>query len=293
MDNAIRFQAKLLRRSWRHITQMIRYQRLSLSDVPILFANSFPKSGTHLLTQVLEGFTELGPVVNSGLPAITTFNGWTGGLRSTQEILADLKRLQPADIAYGHLHALQEVRDFICRDGFAPFFILRDPRDVVISHVHYVTDMEQNHVHHHYYAQELHSFEERVKVSISGRPELGSDFPGIAERFKPYLEWIQCPDVMVLRYETFLQEREQTLKDIIHFVVKRGLNLGKKNAEIFQIEDAVHILERFINPSRSPTFRQGKVNAWRDEFSQQNKQLFKEVAGDLLIDLGYEENNDW
>ncbi len=35
---------------------MLRWRRLSFTGVPILFANSFPKSGTHLLTQVLQGF---------------------------------------------------------------------------------------------------------------------------------------------------------------------------------------------------------------------------------------------
>ncbi len=57
----------------------------------MLFANSFPKSGTHLLTQALQGFPQLGPAVDSGLPAVVTYEGDTGRTRSTEEILADLR----------------------------------------------------------------------------------------------------------------------------------------------------------------------------------------------------------
>ena len=38
--------------------------------------------------------------------------------------------------------------------GLAAYFILRDPRDVVVSHVHYITEMEPNHIHHRYYTED-------------------------------------------------------------------------------------------------------------------------------------------
>ena len=76
---------KLIRRSFRRMTTSI--SQGSLSGSPILFANSFPKSGTHLLTQVLHGFVKLGPVVDSGLPAIVTYEGATGEPRNGEVIL--------------------------------------------------------------------------------------------------------------------------------------------------------------------------------------------------------------
>jgi len=36
-----------------------------------------------------------------------------------------------------------------------------------------------------------------------------------------------------------------------------------------------------------------KPEGWRTSFTPENKALFKEVAGDLLIQLGYEKDNDW
>ena len=40
-------------------------------------------------------------------------------------------------------------------------------------------------------------------------------------------------------------------------------------------------------------FRKGVADDWKNVFTEQNKQDYKAVAGDLLIDLGYEEDYDW
>ena len=167
---------KQLRHQYRRMRQQQRFGEL---NAPVLFGNSFPKSGTHLLTHVSAGFDELGPAVDSGLPAVVTFDGPTGAQRSVKAILNDLQRFQPGDVGYGHIHALPEVVDFLCNDGIALFFIYRDPRDVVVSHVFYVTDMASEHIHHNHYKNELSSLEERLRTSILGRPELDISFPDI------------------------------------------------------------------------------------------------------------------
>ncbi len=40
-------------------------------------------------------------------------------------------------------------------------------------------------------------------------------------------------------------------------------------------------------------YRKGIAGDWKNVFTEQNKQEFKAAAGDLLIELGYEEDNDW
>lgn len=287
LKSSLVFQARLARRAARRSRQMLRYRRVSLSGVPVLFANSFPKSGTHLLTQVLQGFPQIGPAVDSGLPAIVTFEGDTGRPRSAGEILADLQRLLPGDIAYGHVHALPEAVDFLSRPGMASYFILRDPRDVVVSHVHYVTEMEPNHIHHLYYTEVLQDFNERLSASILGRPDPDIPFPNILERFEPYLGWLDQPEVLCLRFEDFITRREETLGQVLEHAVRRGFPLNMERSQ------AIRTLAASIDPQRSPTFRSGKVGGWRQQFSEAHKRLFKDVAGDLLIRLGYEQDDAW
>ncbi|MGD9091948.1 MAG: hypothetical protein PVF74_03810 [Anaerolineales bacterium] len=280
-------QARLLRRRYRRFAQLLRYRRLTLAGVPILFANSFPKSGTHLLTQVLNGFTNFGPAVDSGMPAIVTFDGRTGRQRSASEILIDLKNLLPGDIAYGHVHAFSEAVEFFVQDSVAAFFIFRDPRDVVLSHVHYVTEMEPGHIHHRYYTEGLQSFHERLRTSITGLSDSNLSFPDIKARFEPYLDWLDQSQVLSLQFERFIDDRDNALCQVYDHAVERGF------PEIESRDVAVNILKMSINPKRSPTYRSGKIGGWSTRFNEENKCLFKEVAGELLIRLGYEVNNDW
>jgi hypothetical protein len=290
MKSLLATPARLLRRSTRRLRQTLRYGSLSAS--PVFFANSFPKSGTHLLTQVMHGFTRLGPAVDSGLPAVVTFDGFTGRQRSLAEIMADLERFSPGDIGYGHVHATPEAVDWFCRPGVAAYFILRDPRDVVVSHVHYVAEMASNHIHHRYYHTVLQTFDERMSASIAGVSEkelakagdgkpVYEPLPDIRKRFVPYLGWLEHPEVLVLRYEDFLADRRLALEQVLDHAVRRGFKL------VVDRPAALRALEDSIDPARSPTFRSGKVGGWRSSFSPEHEALFASITGDLLSILGY------
>jgi hypothetical protein len=275
-----------LRRDARRGAAVLRWGR-ALGGSPALFANSFPKSGTHLLTQVLESFPRIGLAVDSGLPAVVMYTGDSGRARPLAEILADLERFSPGDIGYGHLHAIPEVAARLCSPDFAAYFILRDPRDVVVSHVHYVTDMAPGHIHHDYYKNELKTFDERLSVSILGRPEVGIEFPHIRARFEPFLGWLERPEILSLRYEDFLEDRNAALRRVLDHAMGRGFALMIDPAK------AIQILAAGIAPQRSPTFRSGKSGGWRAVFTNEHRRQFKDVSGDLLIRLGYEANMDW
>jgi hypothetical protein len=268
----------------RRARQSLRYGASLLRNTPVFFANSFPKSGTHLLTQVLKGFTRIGPAVDSGLPAIVTFEGESGRQRAEAEIVRDLKRLLPGDISYGHVHALQGAVSFLCNEGVAAYFILRDPRDVVVSHAHYITDMKADHIHHRYYQEALKNFDERLGASIEGIPDV---LPNVWNRFEPYMGWLNQPEVLALHYEDFILDRGEAAGQVFDHAVKRGFTPSLDR------EAAIQILAESVDPARSPTFRSGKVGGWGDSFTEQHKQLFKEVTGELLMRLGYEQDNDW
>ncbi|GAB4402706.1 MAG: hypothetical protein OHK0052_25930 [Anaerolineales bacterium] len=283
--NSFKNTLRLLRREMRR-WQAARRWGDALSRAPILFGNSFPKSGTHLLTQILEGCTAIGPAVVSGLPAVVTFNGFTGRARTTPEILTDLQRFKPGDVGYGHLHARPQIVEALCASAFAAFFILRDPRDVVVSHVHYVTEMEPRHAHHAYY-QNLPDFDARLMTSITGIPDEAVLFPPVGERFAPFVGFLQREEILTLRYEDFLTERRATLEKIVAHLRYRNFPIAVDD------QRALDALEAAINPQKSPTFRSGKAGGWRDKFTPEHTRVFKELAADVLIALGYEKDDNW
>ena len=252
---------------------------------PALLAISFPKSGTHLLDQILLGFSKVAPFSSRLHSFYAEYEGETGKRRSSTQALAWVRSLSSRDVASAHLFARQEIVERVNTPAFVPYFIFRDPRDVVVSHVFYVTDMEARHVHHSFYAS-LPDFESRLRVSILGRPELDVEFPDIAARFAPYLGWLGTASVHCLHFEDLVNDRTAALDGILdRFLARVPLSLPR--------EDLMRSLLAAIDPQRSPTFRSGKTGEWKRYFSPAVKDLFKSVTGDLLQRLGYENTRDW
>ena len=255
------------------------------NDWPILLGISFPKSGTHLLDQILLGFSNVAPFSKRLHSFYAEYEGESGIKRTPEQALAWLDSLRPRDVASAHLFARPDAVKRVCSPAFVPYFIFRDPRDVVVSHVFYVTDMEARHVHHDYY-QSLPDFNARLNVSILGRTDTDIEFPNIADRFAPYLGWLDQPEVMMIHFEDLIQDRAATLTRIMeHFLKRASIQTSRQLI--------LESLETSINPKKSPTFRSGKTGEWKKYFTAEHKKIFKDAAGDLLVKLGYEKNNDW
>lgn len=255
------------------------------AELPVLLGISFPKSGTHLLDQILLGFSNAAPFSRRLHSFYAEYEGKTGRKRSPEQALAWLDSLRSGDIASAHLFARTEGVERVCSPKFIPYFIFRDPRDVVVSHVFYVTNMEARHIHHEYY-QSLPDFNVRLNVSIMGRPDAGIEFPNIADRFAPYLGWLERDEVLSIHFEDLIHERAAALHRVLdHFLDHVPLRMQRQRILGF--------LEASIDPRRSPTFRSGKTGEWREHFTEPHKEMFKDIAGDLLVRLGYERSKDW
>jgi len=264
--------------------QHIRFGKQPI-DLPILLGISFPKSGTHLLDQILLGFAKVAPYSKRLHSFYAEYGGESGIQHDPGQAFHWLDSLQPRDIASAHLFAPPDVVTRVTSSNFIPYFIFRDPRDVVVSHVFYITDMESRHAHHAYY-QSLPDFDARLKVSILGRQDTDIEFPDIAERFAPYLDWLNQPEVLTIHFEDLINDQAQTLTRIMeHFLARVPLQTSR--------DLILDSLESAIDPTKSPTFRSGKTGEWKKHFTSEHKKIFKDVGGDLLIRLGYEKDNDW
>ncbi len=271
------------------LLQRVRYATISppVGGWPVLMGISFPKSGTHLLDQILLGFSKVAPFSPHIPLFFASYDGESGEKRSVEEALAYIRALRPLDVTSTHLLAWPQVMDAVCTPAFVPYFIFRDPRDVVVSHVFYVSQMLPQHVHYRYYNQVLKSFDERLKVSILGLPDADVEFPNIAKRFELYLGWLKRPQVKMLHYEDFIRDRRAALGQVVDHFLRRVDGLSSTREQI------IDALETNIDPKRSPTFRSGKTGEWKKYFKPEHKKIFKDVAGELLVQLAYEKDDDW
>lgn len=266
------------------LAQRLRFSSQS-ANLPVLLGISFPKSGTHLLDQILLGFSNVAPYAKHVHSMFANYDGESGRRRGADETMAWLHSLSACDIASAHLFSLPEAVEYVCSPAFVPYFIYRDPRDIVVSHVFYVTDMEPNHVQHQYF-KSLPDFNTRLKTSILGRPDAEVEFFDIGTRFKAYADWLDQPSVMKIHFEDLINNRTDTLNRIIDHLLERVPLQASRQL-------ILNSLETSINPKKSPTFRSGKTGEWKKHFTEEHKKIFKEVAGDLLIKLGYEKDNNW
>ncbi|HET6846715.1 MAG TPA: sulfotransferase domain-containing protein [Anaerolineales bacterium] len=281
----IRQLRRQIRPSARTLQSALRWRRLAFDDAPPVFGNAKPKSGSHLLVQILSAFPRLMPCRYVEADPIRTITP-SGSRRTGEEILADLHALRPGVIGWGYLDATPPNVAFLCAPGRVNYFIYRDPRDVLVSHVYFATDMHEEHGMHALY-QSLPDFGARLKVAITGIEREGMKLVDVRRRYDAVLEWLTIPQVLCLRFEDLIQDREPTLGRMLDQFDKIGYRIAVPRSR------ALEILRESIQPSKSHTFRSGRAGGWREHFTPEHKRLFLDVAGDLLIRLGYEHDNDW
>ena len=281
----IKHELKIMRWQTRRAAAALRWGSGELSQAPAVLGNAMPKSGSHLIIQVLQGLTRIGPFVNPGFPPVNRSED--NQKLPDQAVLANITRMLPGDIGYGYIGAYHPFIDALTEPGRATIFVYRDPRDMIVSQVFYATQMHPGHWMHHYYNEVLHSMEERIDAAIRGVEKQGSELTPVRKRYEGYLGWLEQPGVLCLRFEELILNRDAALNCLLDYIEGRGFAPKRPRPQ------ALQALQEAILPRRSGTFRKGQPGNWREHFTESNKNLFKELAGDLLVRLGYEQDETW
>lgn len=276
---------KVVRWKYRRTVVALRDGSHSLNSTPAVLGNAMPKSGSHLINQVVQGLPLLGPFVNPGFPPVNRDE--INDKQPDKQVLANLKKMRPGDIGYGYVKAREPFVSLLTQTGRATIFVYRDPRDMIVSHVFYATQMHTGHGMHRYYNETLQTMEQRINAAITGVAESGSELSPILEKYNSYLGWLEQPAVLCLRFEDLILDRQATLGRLLDYLVLRGFQPKISR------DQEIAILEAAIAPKKSGTFRKGQPGNWREHFTADNTALFKEKTGDLLLRLGYESEPDW
>jgi sulfotransferase 6B1 len=276
---------RTIRPAGKSLRAIVRWTRLSFNDAPPIFGNSKPKSGSHLLLQILNGFTQIMPYKYVEADPVRTIEK-EGRRKTEEEILNELKRIPQGVIGWGYVEPSPENVAFLCKPHRINYFMYRDPRDMLVSQVFFATDMNEEHGMHVFY-KSLPDFGERLKVAITGIDHSGLYMVSVKQRYATVFEWLEQPNVMCIRFEDLINHRDATLEAMLDEVESIGYKIPTPR------EKALSILVEMIQPRKSHTFRSGKTGDWREHFTDEHKKLFKDMTGDLLVRLGYEKDNDW
>jgi sulfotransferase 6B1 len=252
------------------------------SFVPPVFFNSVPKSGTHLLLQILAGVPGLmRPWSSSPL-----FEGAAHQHAAHRQILAQAR---DGGLLFGHIYYSADWVGMLDDLTIKSIFLYRDPRDLLVSMAYFLSHQQKDQPGYSHLSQCLHSNRDRIRALMTGFLHNDVEIPDFDSWYRLFVGWLDRPNTLCLRFEDVVGSSEgqkAAVASILMYIL--GANaLDEKEWEI------VERMRQGIDPATSPTFRRGQVGGWRDEFDSVTKAMFKALVGDLLIQLGYEADRDW
>jgi len=255
--------------------QIINEEDLRL---PGFLLSSLPKSGTHLLKQILLGipnvFHKPGNIIYEGLP------------KDHETHKNQLIALEENEFLIGHIYHSEIWEKLLCDLNIKHIFIIRDPRDVIVSLSYFISDHLPN--HQLYELFQTMTKKEQYLTLINGIYNEQIQYGNIVEWYALFSGWLNDSQTLSVKYEDLMisdNSRRHTIQKIANY-----LCTGLKPS--FPFSSIVQRMEKNIQPDQSPTFRKGKIRGWESEFDDEVKKAFNNIASDLLINLGYEKNKD-
>lgn len=238
--------------------------------------NSIPKAGTNLLETCLNRFPLLR---NAGY---STLRGWQFIDDVTLKKIRNIKRGQ---FFSAHLPAHAPLLSLMKNEDIKVLLMIRDPRDIVVSHFKYVTSIDTTHRTHKYFAS-LPDDDSRLMATICGVEGLVSPIDEVLSKFE---EWLDRENVLVVRFEDLIGSQgggnnSKQLQVVNSIARHLGIKLDDKHTQ--EISENVY-------STKTMTFRSGKIGNWRKFFKDKHINVFKERAGELLVKYGYEKNKEW
>lgn len=194
---------------------------------------------------------------------------------------------------YGHQHHTPEFEQYLVNNAYASFFLIRDPRDQLVSVV--MSKKKRG-------ALKNTSVQDALLDVIIGRKKKG-DYPpnvyrvmldilweqGSYNFYELYMPWMKAKKFYTVKFENLIGpqgggSKEAQLQEIKNI----SLHLGLKSSDE-QIAQIAHDLF-----GGTVTFRKGETGSWKEHFTPEIKAAFKKTkAAQLLITLGYEKDMNW
>lgn len=173
----------------------------------------------------------------------------------------------------------------VLRDAKVPYLIMyRDLRDVAVSHVFYVQRTPWHPEHPDYNGL---SIEEGLRHF--GQTLL----PEFVDWIRSWYANRDSERSLIVRYEDLLADTVATFREVARlFELPDDPDTVESIVEAHRFENLSGGRDRGENADDS-FFRKGVSGDWKNHFTPQLKTQFKEVAGQALIDFGYETDMDW
>jgi len=153
------------------------------------------------------------------------------------------------------------------------FYIIRDGRDVVNSYIHFNCSPVMRRLNPDYKIDNPRELYSKLDV-----------FRKYVLLWKRHVEsYLKVKDFFIeVRFEKLVNFGEDFLKIMKLFGVEDFIDEAVKELSFSK-----------LSKKNKNHLRKGKSGDWKNFFTDNHKEIFKRIAGDLLIKLGYEKDTSW
>jgi hypothetical protein len=232
-------------------------------DLPYyVYINSVPKCGTHLAMKAIS------LILDKPFMAMI--------LQNEDSSKYEIKNIHGKNLIYA-CHAyyknIAKVNDFFENETRKDFLVIRDPRDFIVSYSYWI---KKNLLAWPY--ESTLEINQLIDMWIYQRR-----FSIINNYNWFYFDWINNnPKAFVIKFEDLIGSQgggsdQKQIETLIRMM------------EYLEVEPTDKLLKHVQDNlfGSTGTFREGKIGAWKREFTDEQKNLFHEKYSDLLNKLGY------
>lgn len=278
----------LLRKTAWPVYKLYRKQTASGIAPPIII-NSIPKAGTHLVASVLSRVPRVafsGRIITHHDVIVPGAKEYEGDLPryDAQRLRVEVNAVPRGTFANCHLYYDEYTESLLTSPDVSALFIVRDPRDILISFLTYIEQFRGHHFHH-YLTSEFANRAERLDALIYGwEPNVtpkGVQSRGLADlgtRLRAFNDWSYS--IPTFRFEEFTSAPDAETLD-------HSLSRLLEAAGLANYCD-VESVKRGIGDKWSATFHRATSGGWKKVLSARQIAAVDELAGDFLIKYGYE-----
>ena len=242
-----------------------------------VLVNGSPKTGTTWMYKMI-----------SSLPGYLHVGNFDGNLEKYHSVI-------PGYVVHGHDIYSSKLQGILEKNHIRTILMIRDPRDQLISRMFHV---KRSHNHPwHDRIQEL-EIDELLMLCIEGK----DDLPGTDSMINLTLGWLQADSTaLAVRYEALLANSVHHFSQVLrHIGIKKNVdslaNVIVERNRFERLSMGKRIWENGRKPGQENNnshFRKGITGDWKNYMKPEHIARFKEVAGQQLVELGYEKDNDW
>ncbi len=180
-----------------------------------------------------------------------------------------------------HLPYTQELDCYLSDKNLKVIYIMRDPRDVLLSYYNHQY-RDPRYPFHNVFSSL--SFEQCYQYILTGMRRGNITLASIKARVENSTGWLASKNVIGVRFEDLVGEngggnkanQMNTIEKILHY-----LGVERTNSQIETIADRIYC-------SKASTFYKGQIYRWKSEYTEKIAKHVNREMHTIIRQLGYE-----